>query len=159
MGSRKLHICHTSYTFTQVPYLSPLGFWAVIFMFHSIWWRFPLFKFDKFRDTRPLDITWVSAPSSGGGNTFNWIIEDLEELGSSFSQSHWHLYFPSSASVTLTMVRIKSVLHLVLVFLSCISYFSPDFNSPGLLLKYHRKELSRQSLGLTPTSHFKLILE
>ena len=127
-------------------------------MFHSIWWGFPLFKFDKFRDTRPLDITGLSVPSSGGGNTFNWIIEDLEKLGSSFSQSHTHLYFPSSASVTLTMVRMKSVLHLVLVVLSCIPYFSPDFNSPELLLKYHRKELS-QSLGLTVTKHFKLTLK
>ena len=57
------------------------------------------------------------------------------------------------------MVRMKSFLHLVLVFLSCISYFSPDFNSPELLLKYHCKELSQQSLGLTNAKHFKLTLE
>ena len=127
-------------------------------MLHSIWWGFSLFEFnDKFLDTRPLDITGVSVPSSGG-YTFNWIIEDLEKLGSSFSQSHSHLYFPSSASVTLTMVRMKSFLHLVLVVLSCISYFSPDFNFTELLLKYHCKELSPQSLGLTDTKHFKLTL-
>ena len=53
----------------------------------------------------------------------------------------------------------KSVLHLVLVFLSCISYFSPDSNFPELLLKYHRKELSKQSLGLTPTSHSQVTLK
>ena len=35
----------------------------------------------KFRDTIPLDITGVSVPSSEGGNTFNWIIEDLEKMG------------------------------------------------------------------------------
>ena len=115
---------------------------------------FHFLNFDKFRDTRPLDITGVSVPS-----IFNWIIEDLEEPGSTFLQSHSHLYFPLSASVTLTMVRMKSFLHLVLVFLSCISYFSPDFNFTELLLKYHCKELSQQSLGLTPTSHFKLTLE
>ena len=35
---------------------------------------FNCLNFDKFRDTRPLDITGVSVP----GNTFNWIVEDLE---------------------------------------------------------------------------------
>ena len=35
---------------------------------------FHCLNFDKFRDTRPLDITGVSIP----GNTFNWIVEDLE---------------------------------------------------------------------------------
>ena len=29
-------------------------FRAVIFMIHSILWQFPLFDFDKFRDTAPL---------------------------------------------------------------------------------------------------------
>ena len=29
---------------------------------------------NEFRDTRPLNITGVSVP----GNTFNWIVEDLE---------------------------------------------------------------------------------
>ena len=53
----------------------------------------------------------------------------------------------------------KSFLHLVLVVLSCISYFSPDFNFTELLLKYHRKELSQQSLGLTNAKHFKLTLK
>ena len=106
---------------------------------------------DKFRDTRPLDITGVSVP----GNTFNWIVEVLE---SAKLQTQRHLYSPLSASVALTMVRMKSFLHLVLVFLSCISYFSPDFNFTELLLKYHCKELSSQLLGLTPTLHFKLTL-
>ena len=57
------------------------------------------------------------------------------------------------------MVRMKSVLHLVLVCLSCISYFSPDFNSLELLLKYHCKELSSQSLGLTNAEQLKLTLK
>ena len=57
------------------------------------------------------------------------------------------------------MVRMKSVLHLVLVFLFCILYFSPDFNFTELLLKYHCKELSQQSLGLTNAKHFKLTLK
>ena len=36
---------------------------------------------DKCRDTRPLDIIGVSVPATEGGNTFNWIIENLNRLG------------------------------------------------------------------------------
>ena len=112
---------------------------------------FHCLNFDKFRETGPLDITGVSVP----GNTFNWIVEDLEQPK---LQTQRHSYSPLSASVALTMVRMKSFLHLVLVFLSCISYFSPDFNFTELLLKYHCKELSSQLLGLTPALHFNLTL-
>ena len=53
----------------------------------------------------------------------------------------------------------KSVLHFVLVLLSRISYFSPDFRGVELLLiKRHRNPLLLQSLGLTPTRHRKLTL-
>ena len=56
------------------------------------------------------------------------------------------------------MVIMKSFLHFVLVFLSWISYFSPDFKDVQQLLKYHCNLLSLQSFGLTPTRHFKLTL-
>ena len=39
-----------------------------------------------------------------------------------------------------------------------MSYFSSDFKDVELLLKYHRNALSQQSLGLSPTRHFKLTL-
>ena len=55
---------------------------------------------------------------AGKGNTINWIVEPLLRKGWSFLQNQVHLYFPSSASVTLKMVIMKSVLHFVLVFLS-----------------------------------------
>ena len=93
---------------------------------------------------------------AGKGNTINWI-EPLLNVGWSFSQSQVHLYFPSSASVTLKMVIMKSVLHFVLVFLSWISYFSPDFKDVKMLLKYHCNS-SWHSLGCTATRHRKLTL-
>ena len=42
---------------------------------------FHFLNFDKFLDTRPLDITGVSVPVTEGGYTFNWIVEDLDWLG------------------------------------------------------------------------------
>ena len=92
------------------------------------------------------------------GNTINWIVERLLNKGWSFLQNEVHSYFPSSASVTLKMVIMKSVLHFVLVFLSWISYFSPDFKDVKMLLKYHCNSLSWHSLGCTATRHRKLTL-
>lgn len=90
-------------------------------------------------------------------NTFNWIKD--AELESSLAQIHWHLYFPSSSSVTLAMVRMKSVLHLLLVLLFCISYFSPLVNGVELLLKNHWNFIEfAQSSGSISTKHFKLTL-
>ena len=40
--------------FLYILYLLILTFWAVIFMFHLIWWQFPLLNFGKFRGTAPL---------------------------------------------------------------------------------------------------------
>ena len=95
---------------------------------------------------------------AGKGNTINWIVELLLSKEGSFLQNQVHLYFPSSASVTLKMVIMKSLLHFVLVFLSWISYFSPDFKDVKMLLKYHCNSLSWHLLGSTATRHRKLTL-
>ena len=34
-------------------------FWAVIFVFHSVWWQLPLFECDKFGDTAPLTVYYL----------------------------------------------------------------------------------------------------
>ena len=69
-----------------------------------------------------LIITQLFIPSgetAGKRNIINLIVELLlNNVGWSFLQNQVHLYFPSSASVTLKMVIMKSVLHFVLVFLS-----------------------------------------
>ena len=52
----------------------------------------------------------------------------------------------------------KSLLHLVSVFLSCILYFSPVFNGAELLLKYHFKSVRQETASIS-TKHFKLMLE
>ena len=74
------------------------------------------------------------------------------------SQSDLQLYIPASASVTLTMVRIKPFLHLVSVSFSCTLYFFPVFNGAELLLKYHFKSGLHEGSCIS-TKHFKLLLE
>ena len=58
----------------------PRGFERLFSCFTQFGGVFHFLNFDKFRETRPLDIIGVSVPE-GGGNTFNWIIEDLDKLG------------------------------------------------------------------------------
>ena len=108
LGSRKLHICPKvtkmgsiighridyngvgalrgqqhipSKTFEYPSTPSPRGFERLFLCFTQFGGVFHFLNFDKFRDTRPLDITRVSVPSSEGGNTFSWIIEDPDKLG------------------------------------------------------------------------------
>ena len=73
----KLHI----YLSTVHPPLPP---WVLSGYFYISlnWWRFPLFKFDKFHETTPLDITGVTVPFFEGEYTFNWIVEDQESVKS-----------------------------------------------------------------------------
>ena len=54
--------------------LPPWAFERLFSCFTQFGGVFHCLNFDKFRETRPLDITGVSVP----GNTFNWIVEDLE---------------------------------------------------------------------------------
>ena len=65
----------------RTPPPPPLGFERLFLCFTQFGGVFHFLNWIKFRDTRPLDITGVSVPSSGGGNTFSWIIEDLESSG------------------------------------------------------------------------------
>ena len=77
-------------------------------------------------------------------------------------QTDLHLYFASSSLVTLLIVRINSILHLVSVFFSCISYFSSPFISTELLKRkclHCNSRLSAQPSGSISTTHIKLALE
>ena len=56
-SSSSLSIC-----FSSCLYLLFIS-WAVIFMFHSFWWWFPLFGIDKFRVIAPLTSGYINEAS------------------------------------------------------------------------------------------------
>ena len=52
-----LSICASFYFVVLI--IPSFVFWAVIFIFHSVWWQLPLFEYDKFGDTAPLTVYYL----------------------------------------------------------------------------------------------------
>ena len=54
LKNKFVHICASFYFVVLI--IPSFVFWAVIFIFHSVWWQLPLFEYDKFGDTGPLTV-------------------------------------------------------------------------------------------------------